>query len=117
MKVLICGDRHWKDKEFIRNAMQILPAGTVVIHGAARGADTIAGDIAKAMGLQVLAFPAQWNTLGKAAGPVRNMNMLGEGPDVVWAFHDNLNESRGTRNMIKLAMKRGVEVRVFEHGT
>lgn len=115
MKVLICGGRHWKDRRMIRDCMRSLPAGTTVIHGAARGADKIAGEVAGDLGLKVMAFPADWQRLGKAAGPVRNLLMLEQNPDEVWAFHDNLAESRGTKNMLSLATKKGVQTRIFSH--
>lgn len=43
-----------------------------VIHGAALGIDTTAGDIARAMRLVVVEVPAEWHLHGKAAGPMRN---------------------------------------------
>ena len=51
-------------------------------------------------------FPAQWSKYGRAAGPLRNTQMLSEGnPDIVLAFHDNIKRSRGTRNMIVQSLK------------
>lgn len=43
-----------------------------VIHGGARGADWLAGEVAKALGYQVFVFHAGWEGLGKSAGPIRN---------------------------------------------
>jgi len=44
MRILICGDRNWKDYNAIRNRMRKLPVNATIIHGAAKGADSIAGD-------------------------------------------------------------------------
>lgn len=55
MRVLICGDRDWSDVEAIRNRLVELPPGSTVIHGAARGADSIAGRLAESMGFEVIA--------------------------------------------------------------
>jgi len=119
MKVLICGDRNWSDKELIKSRLQsfVLQHDNVtIIHGAASGADSLAGQAAKELGMNVLEFPADWKTYGKSAGPIRNRQMLRQGePDFVWAFHDNLRESRGTKDMVKVAGQIGYKVTLFCH--
>ena len=109
IRVLICGDRYWQDKASIRKVIDSLPPGATVIHGAAPGADSIAWDCAVERRLTVLTFPAQWSEYGKAAGRIRNQQMLDEGrPDrVVW-FHPNLSQSRGTRDMLERARKANI---------
>lgn len=61
-------------------------------------------------------MPADWNRYGKAAGRIRNQQMLDEGkPDVVIAFVDKpLVESRGTNDMVSRAKKAGLPVYVVE---
>ncbi len=96
----------------------------VLIHGDAYGADKISGKIVESYPpdpdtdeaeVQVLKFPANWTKLGRAAGPVRNRQMLREGkPDFVLAFHKNLNESRGTKDMVAVARKAGIPVKIVE---
>ena len=90
-----------------------LPTDAVIIHGGCRGADKQADAIARLSGLKVREFPANW-TLGKKAGPIRNQQMLKEGkPNLVLAFHENIENSKGTKDMINRAKKDGVEVQVF----
>lgn len=113
MKILACGDRFWNDKEKIRARLSVLPQGTEIIHGAARGADSIAGMLARALGFSVRAFPADWNKHGKAAGPIRNRLMLDQKPDLVIAFHSNLAESRGTKDTVEEAKRRGITVELI----
>lgn len=61
-------------------------------------------------------YPADWKTYGRAAGPIRNRQMLTCGqPDLVLAFHDALEISKGTANMVKIARKAGVPVVVISH--
>jgi len=80
---------------------------SVVIHGAAPGADTLAGRWAELRRVPVEAFPADWEKHGRAAGPIRNAPMLAEGkPDLVVAFPGG----RGTANMCKQARAAGVKV-------
>jgi hypothetical protein len=113
-RILICGDRNWTDRVMIWDALVDAGADVIVIEGEASGADTIAREIAYEMDMQVLPYPAEWKRYGKAAGPIRNRRMLEEGkPDEVWAFHDDLGRSRGTRNMIAQARQAGVPVKVF----
>lgn len=61
-----------------------------------------------------LPFPADWNRYGRAAGPIRNRQMLTEGkPDLVVAFHDDIESSKGTKDMVTIAEKAGVYVYVM----
>jgi hypothetical protein len=114
MRLLIAGSRDWQDETPIRQALE-RARPTVLIHGAARGADSIAARLAYAMGIEVRAYPADWR-IGRAAGVIRNQRMLDEGrPDWVIAFADDLLVSRGTRDMIERAVEHGVE-RVYHYG-
>lgn len=114
MKVLICGSRDWSNRDAISREIKKLPLDTLIIHGACAGADQMAGEIAHRFGLQVKEFPADWVKHGKAAGPIRNLQMLDQKPDLVIAFHENLNTSKGTKHTVSEAKKRGIEVRVIE---
>lgn len=67
----------------------------------------MAGEFGKWKGIPVRVFPADWETHGRAAGHIRNRQMLVEGkPDIVVAFAGG----RGTQNMINQARKAGVTV-------
>mgnify|MGYP001570460813 CR=1 FL=1 len=115
MRVLVCGSRDWTDPEPILRELRALPPGeVVVIHGAAQGADTIAGVAARHLQFRVEVYPADWKRYGRAAGPIRNRQMLLVGrPDVVLAFHRDIDASSGTKDMVRQARRAGVPVRVF----
>ena len=114
MRVLICGSRDFTDIDTIKKVIELLPKNTVIIHGAAPGADSIAGKIAEEKGMMVLSFPADWKKYGRSAGPIRNKQMLVEGkPDIVYAFFRDKKESKGTKNMVQLATRAGIKV--IEH--
>lgn len=121
MRILVCGSRDWADKNAIWIVLDgyfhLYHSSMTIIEGGAKGADTIAKDWAKDRGTSFENFPADWSTYGKAAGPIRNKQMLDEGqPDVVWAFTNKpLHESKGTRNMVEQARKAGIPVYVVEH--
>jgi hypothetical protein len=105
-KVLVCGSRDWLDREPIRVWLCKLHdwGFDTLIEGEARGADTIAREEAEKLGFTVLKFPADWDKYHKAAGPIRNKQMLVEGkPDLVIAFSKDIQNSKGTKNMIQQA--------------
>jgi len=106
--VLVCGDRDWIDEGLIEKRLSQLPPGTTIVHGAARGADTLAGTVAKRLGFKVIPMPAKWTLYGKAAGPIRNREMLDLKPRLVIAFHPNLERSRGTKDCVTEAKRRGI---------
>lgn len=114
-KILICGDRNWVDYALILDAVKKLERDTLIIEGGARGADVLAGRAAIEVGLGLNVFPADWLKYGKSAGPIRNLQMLKENPDEVWAFHDDLANSRGTAHTVKEAKKKGIPVTIFTH--
>lgn len=98
-RYLICGGRDFEDYGLMASALKSLilaPHDAVIIHGAYRGADTLADRWAKCNGAQVEPYPADWRSFGPAAGPMRNKLMLDAKPDVVIAFPGGA----GTRDMI-----------------
>lgn len=116
---LICGGRDFKNQSQFDWCMEHLIIGrgrpTKVIHGNARGTDTMAAEWAKQMGIEVKAFPADWAAHGVFAGPHRNQQMLDEGkPDLVVAFPTK--KSTGTWDMVKKAKKYGVETITYRNG-
>ena len=89
--------------------VRLLPPGSVVIEGEALGADQLAARWARRYRLEVEAYPAPWERYGREAGGLRNTQMLLEGkPDAVVWFHHDLPSSRGTRDMVKQALRAGV---------
>ncbi len=48
----------------------------LVLHGGARGADAAIGRAAQQLGWSALVMPAQWQLHGRAAGPIRNRELL-----------------------------------------
>lgn len=111
MKVLVCGGRDFDDYSKVCEVLDGIDQGhviTQIVHGAARGADRLANQWAFARGVPVNAFAANWESEGRAAGPIRNQRMLDLGkPDLVVAFPGG----RGTADMVSRARAAGVEVR------
>jgi hypothetical protein len=110
MRVLVTGGRDFSDRLLVErtlNSIHLNQEITVLIHGAARGADELAGTWAYENHIIESVFPANWSKYGKSAGPIRNKQMLLEGmPDLVVAFPGG----RGTANMVQQARNAGIPV-------
>ena len=107
MRVLVCGGRDYRDPNAVYSALDALPHVPCVIEGGAQGADCFAAEWADKTQTPHEQFNADWQSHGRAAGPIRNRQMLTDGnPDLVLAFPGG----RGTENMIKQAMAAGVKV-------
>ena len=110
-RLLVCGSRYWINREAILKKLRTYPKNTVLIHGACKGADSLAASIGRELGFDTISFPADWARYRKGAGPIRNQQMLDEGkPTHVIAFHENLANSAGTKDMINKAMNVGLTV-------
>ena len=105
LRVLVCGGRDFSDYKAVRAVLCALNI-SVVIHGAARGADTLAARAAEHLGVGQIACPADWRQHGRRAGFIRNREMLEHKPDVVIAFPGG----RGTADMVNKASSAGVTV-------
>jgi len=117
VRVLVCGGRDYADRQHVFREMdriagisETAPLGRniTIIHGACRtGADQWADEWAVLNWKQIDEFPADWQTHGRAAGPIRNQRMIDEGrPDLVVAFPGG----SGTADMVRRAEKAGIPV-------
>lgn len=113
MKVIVCGGRGWTNSQAIFKRLFDLPSDSIVIEGGCEGADLIARATALDLGLEVVEFPAPWRKYGKSAGIRRNIKMLDTKPSLLIAFHDDLSQSKGTKQIVAEARKRGIEVEVI----
>lgn len=111
LTVLVCGGRTYTNKEKVYEVLSYIHKDkniTVLIHGAAKGADSIAGYWARENSIKEKQCPALWNTYGKAAGIIRNQKMLDDNKvDLVVAFPGG----KGTADMSQRAKKANIEVK------
>ena len=115
MKVLVCGDRNWEDRQAIKLWLEVLKeiGYTDLIEGEARGADRMSREEGEKLGFTVHRYPADWDKYHRSAGPIRNRQMLDQKPDLVLAFHSHLlTKSKGTADTVQEARRRGIEVKV-----
>jgi len=89
-----------------------------IIHGGARGADIIAGSIARGLGLLQCTELADWVGRGRSAGKERNVRMLKLSPDLILAFKDHFDYSLsygGTEHMVRITLESKIPVYLYSH--
>lgn len=113
VKVIIAGSRSIKNGDTVTSA--IMESGfqiTEVVTGMAAGVDLLGEEWARYNYVSIVRFVPDWDTHGKKAGILRNIEMANYA-DALIAVWDG--ESKGTKHMIDYATKRGLKV--FVHKT
>lgn len=130
LRIIVAGSRDFNDYELLSDSLtkyfgekveaNIIDSPNQVefVSGTARGADTLGEKYAYSLGYKVKRFPANWDLYGKRAGYLRNEQMakysVADGKHgVLFAFLDGV--SKGTKHMIDLATKHGLEVHVVKY--
>ena len=116
-RVIIAGCRDFAAYELLKERCDYYlqnqkPEDIVIVSGHASGADALGERYAQDRGFQLETYPADWKAHGRAAGPIRNAQMAAVA-DALIAFWDG--KSRGTKNMIDTATKRGLKVAVVRY--
>jgi len=126
--LIVAGGRDFDDVGMLNEALYRFPSilTTEFVNGMCKtGADKLAYEYARKRGRKVIPFPctqADWTEHGKKAGPMRNETMAAFVAEkvakygllgVLIAFWDG--KSNGTRSMINLALKYGLEVHVYKY--
>lgn len=117
IRVLVTGGRDYADRDAVFATLDALHAerGIVALAtGGAAGADRLADAWAAAQGIERHRYTPDWQQHGRAAGVIRNSEMLREfAPDLVVAFPGG----RGTADMVAKARRAGVDViEIATHG-
>ena len=119
-KVIIAGGRNYDDYTTLRKECDRIlsrkfadsECEVVVVSGGATGADALGERYASERGLTIDRHPADWKKNGRAAGPIRNAEMA-DVSDALIAFWDG--QSRGTKSMIDLAQRKGLQVAIVRY--
>lgn len=118
-RIVVGGGRDFRDRDLLFEALDIFHKSTPVsllIEGGQRtirnsiivgGADWYANRWAKSRGVHVVTYEAQWNAFGRAAGPIRNRQMLDCDPSHVFAFDTG---GSGTADLINQASIREIRI-------
>lgn len=117
VRVLVTGSRDWPEERAWRigRALTVVSQHLgqrrmIVVHGACTdregrlmGADRWADEWAVRGGYEVSRHPANWKMYGRAAGPIRNQQMVDTAPELVLAFIRN--NSSGASGCLGMARK------------
>ena len=117
--ILICGGRHFDNYNLLESTVTnyliqqgIKNKNLEIVSGHCPGADLLGEKFSKEHKTALRVFPAQWTRYGKAAGPLRNKEMI----NYLSSFDNKLviafvsPNSKGTRNTIALARKLKINV-------
>jgi hypothetical protein len=112
MKLAIIGSRNFTNYKLLQEILeQYKPKITLVVSGAAKGADSLGEKWALENNIQTLIFHADWNQYGKRAGFIRNEDII-KNCDYCVAFWDG--ESKGTKHSLSLCEKYTKPVKIVQ---
>lgn len=116
-RVLVCGSRAYEDRDKINHVLDAYHARLgpymLVIIGGATGADELARQWAVSRKVDHMVLYAKWELEHRGAGAIRNRRMARQKPKLVLAFHQDIDNSRGTADMIGVAKKLDIKFKVF----
>ncbi len=110
MRIIIAGSRTFSDYPRLKKIMDKLTSKlekVLIMSGHAKGADQLGERWANERYHTYEIYHADWDKLGKSAGPIRNSEMIAADPDVVVAFYDG--KSPGTKDLITKARLKGIK--------
>jgi hypothetical protein len=116
MRIIVAGGREFLDWELLFSSLDKAFGGVLdritIISGNARGVDRLGDEWAKARGVKLEVYPADWDKHGKAAGIIRN-HAMGDIATHAFLFWDGI--SRGTKDMRDYALGKGLWVKVVKY--
>lgn len=115
MVILCTGSRDFTNYELVIDVLeQYDPKSTTLVHGGAKGLDTIVDIVGKMLGFTVKVYKADWSYGDKREGKWRNSQMLHEEkPDKILGFRSKPN-SRGTNDMLMKAGIAGIPHEIYD---
>lgn len=78
----------------------------VLVHGGAKGVDSMAGQAAKELGLLTKEYPAKWYEYGRKAGILRNLQMVNDNKDTI--LYIAFPGGNGTEHCFQYAKKQKI---------
>lgn len=111
LRIGVTGGRDYMKIKVVREAIEkYVPKTATLVHGGARGADTLCTAAAASLGIKREAHPADWERLGKSAGFIRNQAMVDAGLDLLIAFPGG----NGTADMVRKAQRANIKIVFIE---
>jgi len=107
----VVGSRNFTDRELIYQWIAMNMPDKIV-SGGARGADSIAEEIAFQLDIPFESYLPEWRRYGKAAAFIRNQKIVNAATELA-AFFGPQGPTAGTSDAIALARLRNIPVHVF----
>ena len=111
MKVAVIGSRGFDDYVLLKETLSKIEI-TLLISGGARGADSLGERYANENNIPKKIFYSEWDKHGKAAGFLRNTDIINEA-DIIIAFWDGV--SNGTKDSITKAKKQNKQIIIINY--
>ena len=124
-RIIVCGGRHFKDYDRLKDEIDNISTrvrkryvkSIEIVSGHCAGADQLGERYAEERGYPCKVFPAYWKKYGRAAGPIRNSEMIKYASEVevpvVVAFRSP--RTMGTNDTVKKAQHKGFKVVVVDY--
>ena len=96
----------WNDEKRENNEGDIMS----IVSGGAPGADTLAEKLARELNVQMIVFKPDWTTHGKAAGIMRNTDIVNASTHMI-AFPSR--KGKGTQDSIRKAQKNNIPLKIL----
>ena len=109
LNLAVVGSRSFMDYDYMCEMLEWFTIRKI-ISGGAKGADGLAKRYAQENGIGYKEFPADWDKHGKAAGYIRNKQIVNAADEIV-AFWDGF--SKGTKHTIDIAEEKGKPVHIY----
>lgn len=111
----IVGSRLFTDYEkFKTEVIRIIESLNIeinrIVSGGALGTDTMAKQFAIENNLEIIEFLPDWKKFGRAAGPIRNTDIIKNSDIIIAFYHEG---SKGTLDSIKEAQKMNKELHII----
>jgi hypothetical protein len=118
-RIIVTGSRIWPFAQVVRDTLdyvKLWQGDFQLIHGGCpTGADKIADDWAREQDWEPSVFEADWNRLGKAAGPLRNSAMVRMGAEYCIGFPLVGAKSTGSWDCLRKAKKAKIQTWTIDY--
>lgn len=122
MNVLMVGSRNFTDSDLLYRAfvskfgMRGSYPNLRILSGGAEGADRLSERLAMSLDIPFQEYPANWKQNGKAAGFIRNVEMVSQADYVMVFFGPRIKgkewPSKGASHTMEQAIKMGLPVEI-----
>jgi ribosomal protein L30E len=110
MKLVISGGRDYRDEAMIYDTLGELNPSYIFIGDCPSGVDERVTFFAELNNIPIVIFKADWEKHGKAAGPIRNTEMIKNATEAGISILLAFPGGKGTENAIKTAKEHNMIV-------